>query len=223
MARNRKRQANGSPWHRKFDDSWYATIDGKRQKLRDEAGQPIKGIDNRANAELAVARIRLNVHPQATDGGNVLVATVIDAYLGHLKATATQEYTTLATGIMNDFCAYCGGLPVKDLRKKHVRDWVALHPTWKSDNTKRDYMTIVVAAFNHAVKEEEILDSNPISGLKKPAAFARVTFFREEEIQEVLAYCNKSPRKKAVSLSATGELFKMLLLQLFLLQMQLLQ
>ncbi|MDG2128394.1 MAG: hypothetical protein P8K08_10410 [Fuerstiella sp.] len=29
MARQRKRQANGAPWHRKFDDCWYATIDGK--------------------------------------------------------------------------------------------------------------------------------------------------------------------------------------------------
>lgn len=41
---------------------------------------------------------------------------------------------------MNDFCSYCGGLAASDLKKKHVRDWVANHPAWKSDNTKRDYI-----------------------------------------------------------------------------------
>lgn len=45
--------------------------------------------------------------------------------------------------------------------------------TCKVDNTKRRAMAIVMAAFNHTVKEEEGLDSNPISGLRKPAGFAR--------------------------------------------------
>ena len=41
MARNRRRQANCSAWHRNFDDCWYATVDGKRTELRDELGAPI--------------------------------------------------------------------------------------------------------------------------------------------------------------------------------------
>lgn len=212
MARRRKRQANGSPWYRKFDNGWYATIDGKREKLRDVAGNPIKGKENRADADLAVARIKLQVPPTAANEGGLLVATVVDAYLAHLKASACAEYIDLATRAMNDFCSYCGGLPVTELKKKHVRDWVALHPSWKSDNTKRDYMAMVMAAFNHAVREEEILESSPISGLKKPAAFPRITFFTEDEIQEVLEYCNRKPNKKAISLSPTGDLFRMLLL-----------
>jgi len=210
MARNRKRQANGCAWHRKFDDGWYATVDGKRTRLRDETGQPIRGKDHREQADLAVARLKLQI-PATTQTGSVLVADIVDAYLESLKVSATPQYADLASRTMNDFCSYCGALAATDLKKKHVRDWVADHPTWKSDNTKRDYMAMVVAAFNYAVKEDEVLDSNPISGLKKPAAFARTTYFREEEIQEVLDYCNRKPKKKAVSLSPFGQFFTMLL------------
>jgi len=118
----------------------------------------------------------------------------------------------MASRWVNDFCGYCGALLATDLKKKLVRDWVARHDGWKSDNTKRRAMAIVVAAFNYAVKEEEILDANPISGLKKPAGFARVTYFKEEEIQEVLDYCNRAPKKKAVSLRPIGEFFTALIL-----------
>ena len=211
MARNRKRKANGSAWHRKFDDSWYATIKGRRTRLRNESGQPIRGADNREQAELAVARLKLNIEQISLDDG-LQVAQVISAYLSHLERNASQDYFEHATRAMNDFCAYCGGLPVSKLKKKHVRDWVASHTGWKSDNTKRDMMAMVIAAFNHAVKEEEILSASPISGLKKPAGFARVTYFKEDEIQEIMAYCNRKPKKKAVSLAPIGQFIRMLIL-----------
>ena len=155
--------------------------------------------------------MKLQIEP-ARVTRTVLVATVCNAYLDHLKGDATQEYQATASRTINDFCSYCGALSAVDLKKKHVRDWVAKHPTWKSDNSKRDFMAIISAAFNHAVKEEEILSSNPISGLKKPAGFARVTYFKEEEIGEVIDHCNKAPKKKAVSLNPIGEFFTALIL-----------
>ncbi|MBC8354789.1 MAG: hypothetical protein H8E66_22645 [Planctomycetes bacterium] len=62
------------------------------------------------------------------------------------------------------------------------------------------------------MKEEEIIETNPVSGMKKPAGFARVTYFKEDEIKEVLDYCKRPPKKKAVSLSPIGEYFAALLL-----------
>ena len=100
MARNRTRQANGTAWHCKFDDCWYATIEGKRTNLRDEIGNPIKGKDYRQQAELAVARVKLHIEPAGVPG-DVLVATVCSAYLDHLRATACQEYHELASRTMN--------------------------------------------------------------------------------------------------------------------------
>jgi len=164
MARHRKRQANGSAWHRKFDDCWYATIDGKRTKLHDETGHSIKGKDCRKQAGLAIARVKLQIEP-TTVAGDVLVATVCDAYLHHLKADACPEHHAMASHWINDFCGYYGALLATDLKKKHVRDWVARHDGWKSDNTKRRAMAIIIAAFNHAVKEDEILDAKTVNSL----------------------------------------------------------
>lgn len=211
MVRNRKRQANGSPWFRKYDNGWYTTLDGKRIRLCDVSGRSIKGKENRAEASLAVARLRLDL-PNETAPDDVTVAAVADAYLQHAKRTCCRQYFENATRTMNDFCSYCGALPAVQLKKKHVRQWVAMHDTWKSDNTKRENMAVVVAAFNYAVKEEEILSTNPVAGLKKPPAFARVTFFRQEEIDELVEYWNRPPKRKAVSLKPVAEYFQMLLL-----------
>lgn len=211
MARNRKRQANGCAWYRKFDRGWYATIKGKRTKLCDESGRPLKGEQQREQAELAVARLKLNLEP-VPRGDAVLVAHVVDAYLAYVERQCSARFLEHSTWALSDFCAYCGGLPVSELKKRHVRDWVDTHPGWKSDNTKRDMMAIVMAAFNHAVKEAELIEASPISDLKKPVGFARVTLFKEEEIQEVIDYCNRPPKKKAVSLSPIGQFFRMLVL-----------
>ena len=38
-----RRSARGLPWHREYDDGWYATTNGQRVKLTYENGRPIKG------------------------------------------------------------------------------------------------------------------------------------------------------------------------------------
>ncbi len=78
MARNRTRRANGCAWYRKLDDSWYANVDSKRVRRRDVIGQPIRGKDHRRQAELAMARLKLQLS-ESTAQGTVLVATVADA------------------------------------------------------------------------------------------------------------------------------------------------
>lgn len=211
MARNRKRQANGTAWYRKYDTGWYATIDGKRTHLRDEHGKTIKGKDNRADAELAIARLRLSIPTKASED-SVLVATVADAYLQHIQTFASVQHIDNATRTLNDFCSYCGALPASDLKKKHVRDWVDQHTSWNSDNTKRGQIIYVTAAFNHAVKEEEILETNPIANFKKPAAFPRVTYFKEDEVAEVMEYFNRPAKWRTPSRHRVGEFFRMLLL-----------
>lgn len=211
MARNRKRKANGTAWYRKFDNGWYSTLNGKRTHLKDAHGKSIKGKDNQAEADLAVARLKLSI-PHKSSVDSVLVATIAEAYLDHLKATASNQHLGNAIRIMNDLCSYCGALSAKDLKKKHIRDWIDQHPTWKSDNTKRSNMMFVSAAFNYAVKEEEILDANPIASIKKPAAFPRITYFKEKEIDEVLEYLNRPAKWRTPSRHRVGEFFKMLIL-----------
>ena len=211
MARNRKRQANGTAWYRKFDNGWYSTFEGKRVSLKDEHGRPIKGKRSREQANLAVARLKLSIH-QKTANDTVLVATVADSYLDHLKTFASAQHQDNAIRIMNDFCSYCGALPATDLKKKHLRDWIDQHKSWKSDNTKRGNAIYVTAAFNHAVKEAELLETNPIAHFKKAAAFPRITFFKEAEIAEVMEYFNRPANWRTPCRRHVGEFFQMLLL-----------
>jgi hypothetical protein len=104
MARNRKREANGTAWYRKFDDGWYTTIDGKRTRMRDATARTIKGKDMKADAELAIARLKLSI-PATHSGGTILVANVADASLEHLKAFATADHIDNGTRTMNDSCS----------------------------------------------------------------------------------------------------------------------
>src|SRR5262245_49651690 len=63
MAKNntQRRRRRGSAWYWKQTDSWYYTPKGtkKRVPLRDENGRPIRGLDSKPAAGLALARARL--------------------------------------------------------------------------------------------------------------------------------------------------------------------
>ena len=63
MARKRRqrRQQHGSAWHWKQTDCWYYTEPDTKMRvpLFDEAGERIRGQNNKENAQLALARIKL--------------------------------------------------------------------------------------------------------------------------------------------------------------------
>lgn len=79
----------------------------------------------------------------------------------------------------NQLCDYCGSLPVSQLTKGHVRHWVESHPTWRSPVTRRNAITIVLAAFNHARDMHDV--PHKLKGLKKPPSRPRLQSFSEED------------------------------------------
>ncbi|GAA4462125.1 hypothetical protein [Novipirellula rosea] len=195
MARNRKsrRQQHGSAWHWKQTDCWYYTPSGtkKRQALFDEAGERVRGKDNREVAQLALARIKLA--EELSPAGPVksrewTVAQVCEIYLSDLTKTACPEWVVQCKYWLNDFCGYCGALTVHELKKKHLRTWLERHKTW-NNNTQRNVIGCVKAAFNFCCKFDD-LDANPVSSYEKPAATARVTCFSPEEETQIYAATN---------------------------------
>ena len=62
----------------KFADRYCVTIDGKWKRLRDEAEPRIKDKDFHPQAELAVARSKLQIQPAASPG-DVFVTTGVSA------------------------------------------------------------------------------------------------------------------------------------------------
>jgi integrase len=82
---------------------------------------------------------------------------------------------------LNDLCEYCGALPVPQLKKGHVQDWIEKHDSWRSPATRRGVIAIVLAAFNRA--EEMFGIPNPIKGLKKPKSEPRLASLTPEDEQ----------------------------------------
>jgi integrase len=191
MGRRRKqrRRAHGSAWLWKQTNCWYYTPAGSKRRvpLFDEHGQRIRGQENEAAAEWALARVKLSdADGQPIDDGAWLVARVCSEYLQYCeRGVASKSLSTShrngAVSYLNDLCEYCGALPVAELKKAHVQEWLESHAGWRSPATRRSVLSIVLAAFNRA--EQMFGLPNPLKGLKKPASQPRLhSFSREDEL-----------------------------------------
>jgi integrase len=117
-----------------------------------------------------------------------LVAKVCSEYLqycdrGVVNRSISEGYQDEVVRRLNQLCDYCGALPVAQLTKGHVSHWVEIHETWRSPVTRRNAITIVLAAFNHVQNMYDV--PNPLKGLKKPPPRPRLQSFSEEEEQTI--------------------------------------
>ncbi|HTN76510.1 MAG TPA: hypothetical protein VL096_14725, partial [Pirellulaceae bacterium] len=204
MARKRKarRQQHGSAWHWKQTDSWYYTLPGtkRRMPLFDAEGERIKGAGNQAAAERALAKIKVTLAddgPEALTRDEWIVARVCSDYLQYCerslpKGTVSAGHHRSAKAWLNDLCAYCGALPLTQFKKGHVTSWIESHSTWRSTETHRSVISVVMAAFNRA--EEMFGIANPLKGLKKPTPKPRLQSISPEDEQTI--YDNLEPQFK---------------------------
>ena len=151
---------------------------------------PIRGVDSRPIADLALARVKAagNWRPSSdcekTTANQPCVAEICSRFIEHCQQRATAEtvsaeYCDEVSRYLNDFCGYCGSLPVNELRKGHVQHWIESCPTWRSPVTQRNAMTHVLSAFNYL---QEMFDTpNPLRGLKKPPPRPRLHSFNGED------------------------------------------
>jgi len=190
-----QRRPRGSAWHWRQTDSWYYTPPGTKRRvpLLDENGKRIRGKDNRQTAELALARVKLarQWRPAAepVTEGEWLVAKVCSRYVAYCqqgveRRAISEGYRDETVRYLNQLVEYCGTLPVSQLTRGHVQHWIERHPTWRSPVTLRNAITIVLAAFNHAHDEYDVV--HRLKGLKKPPSRPRLHSFSEDD--EALLY-----------------------------------
>jgi integrase len=196
-----RRQRHGSAWYWKQTDCWYYTPRGtkRREPLLDDQGKRIRGPKNKQAAQLALARVRLKqglapitevTMPQPKTGDTWLVARVCSEYLVHCEQAVAAgrmhpEHRKGVVRYLHELCRYCGALPVSELKRGYVSGWVDSHPTWRSPVTRRNAITIVLAAFNHAENEHGI--RNPLRGLKKPPSRPRLQSISPDDEQAIYA------------------------------------
>jgi len=192
--RKARRRPRGSAWHWKQTDGWYYTPPGTKQRvaLRDESGRSIRGAENKSTAELALARLKVDGHwkPAAEQSlvGQWLVGRVCSEFIQHCQrgvenGSLSAGYRDWVHRYLNVLCEYCGALPVADLAKGHIEHWIESHPQWRSPATRRNIMTTVLAAFNHAQTHHGV--PHRLKGLKKPPAQPRLFSFDADEEQSL--------------------------------------
>ena len=187
----KRRQSHGSAWLWQQTNGWYYTQPGtkKRVPLCDENGARIRGPENKQAAEIALAREKVAWQQEGAEGvagGAWLVARVCSEYLqycqqGLAKGTISKSHRDNAKAWLNDLCEYCGALPVAQLKKGHIQQWIENHKSWRSPATHRSVIAIVLAAFNRA--EDLFGIANPIKGLKKPKSEPRLASITPQEEQ----------------------------------------
>lgn len=214
MARPKKKRRNthGSAWHWRQTDCWYYTLPGTKRRIAlfDEQGARIRGRENREVAEQALARIRVSGDASgstAVADPEWIVARVASDYLQYCERSVkagsmSHSHHQQSIAFLNDFCGYCGAMPVAELKKSHVQTWIDSHAGWKSPATHRSVIAILLAAFNRA---EELHDvASPLKGLKKPQSQPRLHSFSPEEEQTLYNGTEESFRNFLFAAVHTG-------------------
>lgn len=174
----KRRRSRGRAWYWKQTDSWYYTAPGtgKRVRLLGLDGLPLRGLESRAAADLALARIqaagrwRVDNDVEA-NSQTFVVARACSEYLRECQRRVDRggigaEYFSNLRRYLNAFAAYCGAVPIGELKKAHVDQWLVRQTTYRSNASRRHAITAVLAAFNYFSEQQNI--PNPLKGLSKP-------------------------------------------------------
>jgi len=211
------RQRRGAAWHWTQTDGWYYTPRGTKRRvaLRDENGHIIRGLENRQAARLALARERLRrggtcettEDPAPSSEPCVLVARVCSDYLVHCERVAAAgklhpEHAKGVVRVLNEFSRYCGALPVAELKRGQVTEWVDSVPSWRSPVTRRNVLTTIISAFRYAESENGL--RNPIKGLKKPGSRPRLHAITPEDERTLYAAVDREFRNFLFAAIHTG-------------------
>ncbi len=174
-------------WFRKSIGCWYATFttnDGQQQmKL-------LKGPNDRAHRKLAEQKLldELKARPASRANSRkapdwLTVTGVLKGFIRHSRKNHEPATTTWYKNLLNPFNRLFGRLRVNQLRKKHVKRWIA--KSGYNPTSANKAIGAVKAAFNWAVEEEHIPE-NPIAHVRKPKPLVRDRVLLPEERQLIL-------------------------------------
>ena len=132
MARPRRRQrgVKGTPWYRKYNDTWYIDFNDKQVAIKDPDGNNVKGADNRQQAEQCWVLMQAEMLATAKGDENT-VRLVFKLYLDHVQENHPEAYPAYKRTLVG----FADSLPayeylVRDLTAFHVDGWLRKNPGW---------------------------------------------------------------------------------------------
>lgn len=114
-------------------------------------------------------RFLLNKHDQGEPADqNPLFCVVVDKWLKFVKQHHDPERHRLCYDRLEEFGKYVGpAIRVRELRPRHVANWLESKSDVKAPGTIRNYTAIILACLNWAAnkKKGNLIAANPLRGL----------------------------------------------------------
>jgi integrase len=118
-----------------------------------------------------------------TEGDRNPLFALLNKYLLWAKANKSPNTYKIRLKFLQSFSDKWGTLPVKDLKKHHVEEWLAEHMEYRRDerrktwvrwgmSTRRSAITSLITALNWSV-DQGIISKNPVARMKRPAQVSR--------------------------------------------------
>lgn len=162
------------PWYWKARQAWYVKIDGKRHPLG-----PDKDQAHRLYHELMAA----SPH-QPPPIQSKYINELLQVFLDWTKQNRAPKTYRGYFDFCDPFEKHYHGLRITELTPAHVYDWLDTRTTWNS-TTKRNGIICLMRAMNWGAKMGYI-DSNPITGIEKPAANNRTSIVTTDDLTELV-------------------------------------
>lgn len=182
----RKKKSDLPFWWRKQTSCYYVQVDGKQERLSpdlDESWRLYHGLMSAKREE------GLKPAPAGSAGGP-LVVEILDAFLawaeGNKSPLTYRSYRRRLQHFLDSLAAHGDQLlPVADLRRHHVTRVLTEKGSAWSDTSKNDVAGACQRAFRWAL-DEDLIDVNPLAGLKKPGREDRELAVTPEQYAEVM-------------------------------------
>lgn len=152
MPAGRKPKLNWTP----FLEQYTTTIEGKFHRLGTDKDEAEKQF-----------RFLLNKHDLAEPvTSSPTFGEVSEDWLLHVEKVHDRERLRMCRARVNDFLAFLGkDIRVRDLRPRHVEEWIRGKKDVHKDGTRRLYKAIILACLNWAASGKvRLIANNPLRG-----------------------------------------------------------
>ena len=180
-------------WFRKDTGWWMITIGSQKVRLA-------KGRENRKAAEQKFHELMIVRHT-SPDADTARVADLVEAFLDSAKKNCAEDTYRNYRFYGQSFAEVCGKHAVSDLKPFHITAWVNGKP-W-NNTTERNARRVAKRALNWA-KEEGLIASNPLDGMKCPPANTRKRALTDTEFRTIIAASHGNLRILFWALRQTG-------------------
>jgi len=196
------------PWFRTAKNAWYVEVNQQKVRLgAHPEGAPTpkksKAGWNVPNSILeAFYRLMAEEPGSQLKPATIQVVALCDQFLDFSQNSHSQDTYQSYRHFLQSFCNDFGTILAPNLLPLHVTRWIASHPNW--DGGKRHAIIAIKRAFSWA-KQQGILTSNPLAGIKAGKSNARTRVLSKAEQSQILgAIRDKQFREFMEAMLTTG-------------------